>query len=330
MLDDADQLRDSIRGAVLARRPVDARERDSQQRFVELYDGLERPCDEHASKVHVTASAILLSDDRRRVLLHRHKRLGLWLQPGGHIDAGETPWVAATREAREETGLPAELADEALLHVDVHPGPRGHTHLDLRYLVTSPLVPPTPPEGESQDVQWFAWHLAVDMAEPGLEGVLRALQPGTPKIRQVRHTDAGDCARVYWRSRAFALPTVSVVHDEREVRRWMADDVVGRTDMWVAEVDGTVVGLMVLDHGRGGAGWIEHLYLDPAWVGRRLGERFLEIAKERLAAGIELWSFQVNEAARRFYERHGFVAEEFTDGTGNQERSPDVRYRWQP
>jgi 8-oxo-dGTP pyrophosphatase MutT (NUDIX family)/GNAT superfamily N-acetyltransferase len=330
VLDDPDRLRDSIRAAVLARRPVDARERLSVQRFVELYDGLERPCDEHASKVHVTASAILLSDDRRRVLLHRHKRLGLWLQPGGHIDAGETPWVAATREAREETGLPAELADEALLHVDVHPGPRGHTHLDLRYLVTAPMVPPTPPEGESQDVQWFAWHLAVGMAEPGLEGVLRALQPGAAKIRQVRHTDAGECAHVYWRSRAFALPTLPVVHDEREVRRWMADDVVGRTDMWVAEVDGTVAGLMVLDHGRGGAGWIEHLYIDPAWVGRRLGERFLELARERLPAGIELWCFQANDLARRFYERHGFVAAEFTDGAGNEERTPDVRYHWQP
>lgn len=330
MLDEPDQLRETIRAAVLARRPVDARERDSIRLFVEQYGRLERPFDEHSDKVHVTASAILVSDDRRRVLLHRHKRLGLWLQPGGHIDAGESPWVAATREAREETGLPAELADDSLLHVDVHPGPRGHTHLDLRYLVTSPMVPPSPPEGESQDVQWFAWHLAVGMAEPGLEGVLRALQPGTPKIRQVRHTDAAECARVYWRSRAFALPTVAAVHDEREVRRWMADELVGRTDMWVAEVDGTVVGLMVLDHGRGGAGWIEHLYLDPAWVGRRLGERFLTLAAERLPAGIELWCFQVNDTARRFYERHGFVAEEFTDGSGNEERTPDVRYRRQP
>ena len=86
------------------------------------------------------------------------------------------------------------------------------------------------------------------MAEPGLEGVLRAVQPGTPKIREVRHTDAGDCAHVYLRSRAFALRTVPVAHEVREVRRWMADEVVGRTDMWVAEIDGTVVGLMVLDH----------------------------------------------------------------------------------
>ena len=330
MLDDDVPSRSALREAVVARRPTDARERDSIERFLVLYDGLERPCDEHADKVHVTASAILVSDDRTRVLLHKHKRLGIWLQPGGHIDAGESPWVAAEREAREETGLPAVLVSPELIHVDVHPGPRGHTHLDLRYLVEAPLVAPSPPEGESQDVQWFGWHRAVAMAEPGLEGVVRSLQPGEPKIRQVRHNDAGDCAQVYWRSRAFALPTVPLVHSEPDVRRWMADDVVGRTDMWVAEIDGTVVGLMVLDHGRDGAGWIEHLYLDPAWVGRGLGDRFLALACERLPAGIELWCFQVNEPARRFYERYGFVAEEFTDGAGNEERAPDVRYHWHP
>lgn len=324
------ELTATIRDAVLARRPVDARERESIARFIELFDGLERPFDEHAHKVHVTSSAIVVSDDRRRVLLHKHKRLGMWLQPGGHIEAGETPWDAAVRETIEETGLPAVLAGADLLHVDVHSGGRGHVHLDLRYLVESPLVAPTPPEGESQEVRWFAWHLAIDTADAGLEGVLRSLQPGPAKVRQARHTDATECAQVYLRSRAFALPTVPLVHEPREVRRWMADEVVGRADMWVAEVDGTVVGLMVLDHGRGGAGWIEHLYLDPAWIGRRLGDRFVELAKERLADGIELWSFQANEAASRFYERHGFIADERTDGAGNEERSPDVRYRWQP
>jgi len=324
------ELNAMIRSAVLARRPVDARERECIARFVELFDRLDRPFDERANKVHVTASAILLSDDRRRVLLHKHKRLGLWLQPGGHIDAGESPWQSALREAQEETGLPATLVSEDLIHIDVHSGGRGHTHLDLRYLVESPLDAPAPPEGESQEVRWFAWHMALDVADPGLEGILRALQPGEAKIRQARHTDAGECAQVYLRSRAFALPTVPLVHEPREVRRWMADEVVGRTDMWVAEVDGTVVGFMVLDHGRGDAGWIEHLYLDPAWIGRRLGERFVQLAKERLTAGVELWTFQANEAAARFYERHGFVAAERTNGAGNEERAADVRYIWQP
>ena len=329
-------LSQSIRSSVLARRPVDARERDSIASFVRLFDALQDPCSERANKVHVTASAIVVADDRRRVALHLHKRMNMWLQPGGHIDAGESPWLAALREAGEETGLPVSLVGDPgaegppLLHVDVHGGPKGHTHLDLRYLVESPMVPPAPPQGESQDVKWFLWHNAVDIAEAGLEGVLRALQPGDARIRIARHTDAVECAQVYLRSRAFALPTVPLVHPEREVRRWMADEVVGRTDMWVAEVDGTIVALMVLDTAGRGPGWIEHLYLDPAWMGRGLGDKLVQLAKERSPEGLRLWSFQVNEPARRFYERHGFVAEELTDGAGNEERAPDVRYHWAP
>ena len=335
-----------VRASVAARRPVDARERDSVAEFLRRVDQLAEPFDEHADRVHVTASAIVVSDDRRRVVLHLHKRLKIWLQPGGHIEAGEAPWDAACREALEETGLPVSLADAdgaeraadapppPLLHVDVHPGPRGHTHLDLRYLVTSPQVAPAPPEGESSDVEWFAWHRAVATAEPGLEGVLRALQPGTPSIRQARHNDAMGVARVYLRSRAFGLPEVPLVHDEREVRRWMSDDVVGRTDLWVAELDGTVAGFMVLAPGAsdaaGRSGWIEQLYLDPAWMGRGLGDRFLEVAVDRYPGGLHLWTFVANERARRFYERHGFVVEETGDGRGNEERAPDLRLHRRP
>lgn len=320
-------LRTAVREAVLARRPVDARERESVAAFVRHLDGLTDPFSEQADPVHVTASAIVVSDDGTRVLLHRHKRLGLWLQPGGHIEPGETPWEGARREALEETGLPVGDVSTDLLHVDVHPGPRKHTHLDLRYLVTAPLVAPTPPEGESQDVQWFQWHRAIDMADVGLEGVLRAQQPGSPKLRPARAGDGAQCAQVYLRSRAFALPTVPVVHEPAEVRRWMADEVIGRSDVWVADLDGTVVGLMVLDGDRDGSGWVEQLYLDPAWMGRSLGDRFVQLAGERCPGGLQLWTFEANGPARRFYERHGFAVEESTDGRGNEERAPDLRLR---
>jgi 8-oxo-dGTP pyrophosphatase MutT (NUDIX family)/RimJ/RimL family protein N-acetyltransferase len=324
-----------IRADVAARRPVDAREQQAIADFERLIDGLAQPFSETASSVHVTGSAIVVTTDRRRVLLHRHKRLQSWLQPGGHIEDGELPWDGSLREAAEETGLPVEFAllgaDDlpALVHVDVHGGPRKHTHLDLRYLVEAPHVAPAPPEGESQDVQWFAWHQAIALAEPGLEGALRALQPGEPKLRTVRANDAKECAQVYLRSRAFGLPEVPFVHGPADVRKWMADDVVGHTDMWVGEIDGVVTGILVLSHDRDGS-WIEHLYLDPSWMGRGLGDRLMHIAKQRCSEGMQLWAFQSNGPARRFYERHGFVVEELTDGAGNEERTPDVRYRWTP
>jgi 8-oxo-dGTP pyrophosphatase MutT (NUDIX family) len=167
---------EAVRAAVAARAPVDARERDAVARFLAELDRLPRPFDEDADRVHVTASAIVVG--RRGTLLHRHKRLGLWLQPGGHIDAGETPAQAAAREVCEETGLAVAHAPRGpqLVHVDVHAGGRGHTHLDLRYLFEAD-GDPCPPAGESQDCGWFAWDDALAVADPGLVGALRALRP---------------------------------------------------------------------------------------------------------------------------------------------------------
>lgn len=317
----------ALRAEVVARRPVDERERDAVTLFVDALDDLARPFDEAASPVHVTASAIVTGE--RGVLLHRHRRLGLWLQPGGHIEPGEAPWEAAVRETREETGIDVELFDlpPRVLHVDVHPGPRGHTHLDVRYHLTAPPVDPDPPEGESQEVRWMTWHEAITIADPGLEGVLRALQPGEPVLRDARPDDALAAAHVYVRSRRFALPTVPPVHAELDIARWLADEVIGRYDTVVADLDGVVVGLLVLDVRPGDVTVMEQLYLDPAWIGRELGARLVELARERSPDAIELWTFRSNVAARRFYERLGFVAVESTDGSGNEEREPDVRYR---
>ncbi|MFP4311068.1 MAG: NUDIX hydrolase [Nitriliruptoraceae bacterium] len=137
-------------------RPRDASEARSLSRTRQLLTWLASPLDEHADPTHVTGSAIVL-DERSRVLLHRHKRLGRWLQPGGHLDPGELPWQAAVRETREETGLDAHppALGVTLVHVDVHEGPRGHVHLDLRYLLLAQAAAAfSPAAGESPDVAW--------------------------------------------------------------------------------------------------------------------------------------------------------------------------------
>jgi 8-oxo-dGTP pyrophosphatase MutT (NUDIX family) len=158
---------------------VDGREARSRHRILVALGRLPHPFDRDANLTHVTGSAVVLGS--RGVLLHRHKRLGVWLQPGGHLEPGETPWAAARREAEEETGLGFgwSMVDAsgvpALAHVDVHAGGRGHTHLDLRYvLVVHGDDKPVPPEGESQDVRWYAWADALRVADPGLAGFLRA------------------------------------------------------------------------------------------------------------------------------------------------------------
>lgn len=173
-------LRAVVAAQVAARRPVDGREARSRHRILVALGRLPRPFDRESDPTHVTGSAIVAGPGG--VVLHRHKRLGLWLQPGGHLEAGETPWEAARREAGEETGLifaawPGSVPP--LAHVDVHAGGQGHTHLDLRYVLRVEGDPtPRPAAGESQEVRWFAWPEALERADPGLSGFLRAVHTG--------------------------------------------------------------------------------------------------------------------------------------------------------
>lgn len=147
----------------------------------------------------------------------------------------------------------------------------------------------------------------------------------TVLLRRAAPADAPATADVWLRSFAAALPTVVRPRSDDEVRAHIREVVIPLRETWVAEAeDGAVVGMMVLD-----GGLLSQLYLDPAHRGRGLGDRFVTLAKERVPAGLTLWTFQVNKPAHRFYERHGFVAVEYTDGD-NEEREPDVRYVWQP
>lgn len=153
--------------------PADDRERESIATFLDALDRLPEPYDERADRTHVTASAVVVG--RRGTVLHVHRRLGRWLQPGGHVDPGEVPSGAALREAREETGL--VLAHPAtgpcLVHVDVHPAAADHVHLDLRYLLVGSDDDPAPAAGESQEARWFGWDEALALADEGLATALR-------------------------------------------------------------------------------------------------------------------------------------------------------------
>ncbi|WP_053851843.1 GNAT family N-acetyltransferase [Streptomyces sp. NRRL B-24085] len=146
-------------------------------------------------------------------------------------------------------------------------------------------------------------------------------------IRRATAPDASAAADVYLRSFAAALPTVVRPRSDEEVRAYIRDVVVPLRETWVAEESrsGAIVGLMVL-----AGDLLSQLYLDPDWRGHGIGDRFVTLAKERSPRGLSLWTFQVNGPAHRFYERHGFVEAERTDGNGNEEREPDVRYVWRP
>jgi GNAT superfamily N-acetyltransferase len=76
--------------------------------------------------------------------------------------------------------------------------------------------------------------------------------------------------------------------------------------------------------------WLTHLYVHPDEIGTGIGHALFQHVTTLRPDGFEFWVFQRNRRARRFYEAHGAVPVEFTDGSGNEEKSPDVRYEWKP
>jgi GNAT superfamily N-acetyltransferase len=147
-------------------------------------------------------------------------------------------------------------------------------------------------------------------------------------IRRARADEALVAANVYLESRAAAGDLIPPpVHDDDDVRRWMRDHFMPRAELWFAvDEDDAALALLALE----GDDWLEQLYVSPPAQGRGIGAALLQHAKVQRPAGLQLWAFASNTVARRFYESHGFVIAEQTDGAGNEEQAPDVRYRWMP
>ncbi len=141
------------------------------------------------------------------------------------------------------------------------------------------------------------------------------------RVRLATDEDAAEVADI-WIGAFRATYHFAPAHPEDEIRSWIRDYLLPETESWVAKGGDGVIGFLSL-----GDGWIEQLYVRPGFTGAGTGTRLVNFAKERQPAGLQLWTFQVNHGARRFYERHGFRAMELTDGD-NEEGQPDVRYAW--
>lgn len=144
-------------------------------------------------------------------------------------------------------------------------------------------------------------------------------------LRKALNDDAQKVAEVYIRTRRAATPYIpQYVHTDDEVREWISSMVIPMQDTWVAETeDRKIVAMMALDNG-----WVDQLYVKPEWNGLGIGSSMIEVGKDRYPNGLQLWTFESNIGARRFYERHGFVEVERTDGRTNEEQAPDIRYLW--
>jgi GNAT superfamily N-acetyltransferase len=155
-----------------------------------------------------------------------------------------------------------------------------------------------------------------------VSGLLPAI-PGIT-IRPATSADAASVADVYLAS-FHATYDFPLAHTDDEVRGWIGD-VIGSGGTWVAlDPLGAIVGMMAIE-----PGVLDQLYVRPDRLGEGIGRRMLDVAQDRSPDGLTLHTFQVNSRARRFYERNGFVADWFGDGSGNEEGQPDVRYVWRP
>jgi ribosomal protein S18 acetylase RimI-like enzyme len=147
----------------------------------------------------------------------------------------------------------------------------------------------------------------------------------SPIVRPALPADATRVAEVLLSSRRAFLPYAAIAHPDDDVHEWVKNVLIPSGSVTVAQVDGNVAGALATAE-EDDASWITQLYLAPAHVRLGIGTLLLRHALSLLQPPVRLYTFQQNTGARRFFERFGFKAMRFTDGSENEERCPDVLY----
>lgn len=140
-------------------------------------------------------------------------------------------------------------------------------------------------------------------------------------IRPADQADAESLVRVHLSSRR-AAPMPRAAHTDAEVRAWLAGRL-RHDEVWVAEADGAAAAYLRLSDA-----WLDDLYVVPEHAREGIGSALLDLAKRQRPNGFCLWVFEQNLPARAFYRHHGLIDLEHTDGSANEERTPDVRMAW--
>lgn len=144
-------------------------------------------------------------------------------------------------------------------------------------------------------------------------------------LRAATAEDASCVAQILLVSRKAFQPYARAAHTDDEVRAWVRGKLIPSGGVTIALSQ--AVPVAVLANARDGiTSWVTQLFVDPRFVGKGIGTTMLMHALRTLPLPIRLYTFQQNMRARNFYERHGFRAIAFTDGSSNEEHCPDVLY----
>jgi GNAT superfamily N-acetyltransferase len=143
------------------------------------------------------------------------------------------------------------------------------------------------------------------------------------RLRHATEEDAIAIADLFFASYRL-LTFLPMLHTIGEYRRFVAAVMLTECAVTVVEDDTGIIAFLALQGEE-----VRQLYTRPDRIGCGAGTQLIEAAKSSGLAALELWCFQANARARRFYEARGFRAIRFSDGAGNEERTPDVRYRWE-
>jgi 8-oxo-dGTP pyrophosphatase MutT (NUDIX family) len=151
-------------------------EQATTSRFLDFVMAHERCFDRDLWEGHVTGSAWLVDASGGRVLLTHHRKLGRWLQLGGHSDGQPEPLGVALKEAREESGLEVRSLSSEIFDLDIHEIPArredpAHYHYDVRFAIQVVGSEAFRVSVESLDLAWVPIDRLEDYSDE--ESVLR-------------------------------------------------------------------------------------------------------------------------------------------------------------
>lgn len=157
-----------------------------------------------------------------------------------------------------------------------------------------------------------------------LEQLLDTLLSSTIRISQADRDRAVEVAKVFKASRTHGLPYLPELHTQEEDIHFFTNVVFPESKVFVAldSAENKVVGFIAFK-----SDFIDHLYVLPGYQSQKIGTKLINVAQS-CSKNLQLWTFQRNTRAIEFYKRHGFLKIQETDGSGNEEKEPDILMEW--